>query len=94
MQKLLSVMKLPSVELGIIGFTQRMPVFPFVAFSVRDNDLIVVEGLTGEQKVTANAAADQVASYLKFFDLLLGASAIGEEARRLIAAAAASLRSN
>jgi transcriptional regulator with XRE-family HTH domain len=93
LEKLLSVMQLPSVELGVIGFAQRMPVFPFVSFSVRDNDLIVIEGLTGEQKITASAGADQVASYLRFFDLLLGVSATGEEARRLIAAAAASLRS-
>ena len=56
LEKLLSVMQLPSVELGVIGFTQRMPVFPFVSFSVRDNDLIVIEGLTGEQKITASAA--------------------------------------
>jgi transcriptional regulator with XRE-family HTH domain len=93
LEKLLSVMQLPSVELGVIGFAQRMPVFPFVSFSLRDNDLIVIEGLTGEQKITASAGADQVASYLRFFDLLLGVSATGEEARRLIAAAAASLRS-
>jgi hypothetical protein len=50
-------MQLPSVERGVIGFTQRMPVFPFVSFSVRDNDLIIVEGLTGEQRFTVSAAA-------------------------------------
>ena len=84
LEKLLSVMQLPSVELGIIGFAQRMPVFPFVSFSVRDNDLIVIEGLTGEQKLAASAAADQVASYLKFFDLLREAASTGAEAEAII----------
>jgi hypothetical protein len=93
MEKLLAVMQLPSVELGIIGFGQQMPVFPFVSFSVRDDDLIVIEGLTGEQMFTAGKAADQVASYLRFFDLLRVAAATGAEARRLIATAAADLRS-
>ncbi|HEV2375964.1 MAG TPA: hypothetical protein VGS19_27825 [Streptosporangiaceae bacterium] len=49
MAKLDAVSRLPSVELGIIGFAQRMPVFPFVAFSVRDDNLVIVEHLTGEQ---------------------------------------------
>ena len=84
LEKLLSVMQLPSVELGIIGFAQRMPVFPFVSFSVRDNDLIVIEGLTGEQKLAASAAANQVASYLKFFDLLREAASTGAEAEAII----------
>jgi len=84
LEKLLSVMQLPSVELGIIGFTQRMPVFPFVSFSVRDSALIVVEGLTGEQKLTASVAADQVASYLRFFDLLRESASTGDEAAAVI----------
>ena len=92
LEKLLAVMQLPSVELGIIGFGQRMPVFPFVSFSVRDDDLIVIEGLTGEQKFTTSNAADQVAPYLRFFDLLRESAVTGDEARRLITSAAADLR--
>lgn len=92
LEKLLAVMQLPSVELGVIGFGQRMPVFPFVSFSVRDDDLIVVEGLTGEQTFTVGKDADQVASYLRFFDLLREAAVTGDQARALITSAAASLR--
>jgi transcriptional regulator with XRE-family HTH domain len=84
LEKLLSVMQLPSVELGIIGFSQRMPVFPFVSFSIRDDDLIIVEELTGEQKFAAKAAPDQVASYLRFFGLLRDAAVTGAQARSLI----------
>jgi hypothetical protein len=92
LEKLLSVMQLPSVELGVIGFAQRMPVFPFISFSVRDDDLIVIEGLTGEQKLTASGSADQVASYLKFFDLLREAASTGPEAQAIIERALESLR--
>jgi hypothetical protein len=92
LDKLLAVMQLPSVELGVISFSQRMPVFPFVSFSVRDDDLIVVEGLTGEQKFTAGMSADQVTSYLRFFDLLREAASTGDEARRLVTLAARDLR--
>jgi diketogulonate reductase-like aldo/keto reductase len=53
LSKLLSVIQLPALELGIIGFSQPMPVFPFTAFSVRDDDLIVIERLTGEQYLRA-----------------------------------------
>jgi transcriptional regulator with XRE-family HTH domain len=84
LEKLLAVMQLPSVELGVIGFAQRMPVFPFVSFSVRDNDLIIVEGLTGEQKFTVSTSADQVASYLRFFDLLREAASTGPDAAAII----------
>jgi transcriptional regulator with XRE-family HTH domain len=92
LEKLLAVMQLPSVELGVIGFSQRMPVFPFVSFSVRDDDLIVVEGLTAEQKFTTGMSADQVTSYLKFFDLLRGAASTGGEAVAVIQRAREELR--
>ena len=85
-------MQLPSVELGIIGLSQRMPVFPFVSFSVRDDDLIVIEGLTGEQKITASTSADQVASYVRFFDLLREAASTGSESEAIIDLALESLR--
>jgi hypothetical protein len=92
LEKLLSVMQLPSGELGVIGFAQRMPVFPFVSFSVRDNDLIVIEGLTGEQKFAASAAKDQVASYLRFFDLLRETASTGAEAGAIVERSLESLR--
>lgn len=86
--KLLSIAALPSVELGIIGFSQRMPVYPFTAFSVRD-DLVVIDHLTGEQPISA---PDEVASWLRFFDLLREAASNGDEARELILRAMSDLR--
>jgi hypothetical protein len=38
LSKLLSVIRLPALELGIIGFSQPMPVFPFTAFKSGHHD--------------------------------------------------------
>ena len=87
LDKLLSVTRLPAVELGIIGFAQPTPVFPFTAFSVRNDDLIVIERLTGTalKKTVRGPAAPCAASPRT--------SGHGTEARRLMATAAESLRS-
>jgi Domain of unknown function (DUF5753) len=90
--KLLSVIRLPTLELGIIVFSQPMPVFPFTAFSVRDNDLIVIERLTGEQYLWAEESPEEVASFLKFFDLLREAASTGTEAETIIQRALESLQ--
>ena len=92
LNKLLSVMRLPAVELGIIGFSQPMPVFPFTAFSVRDEDLVVIERLTGEQYLRADESPEEVAAFLKFFDLLRGATSTGTEAEAIINRALEDLR--
>jgi transcriptional regulator with XRE-family HTH domain len=92
LDKLLSVMRLPAVELGIIGFSQPMPVFPFTAFSVRDDDLIVIERLTGEQYLRAEESPDEVSAFLKFFDLLREAASTGSEAEAIIQRAHETLR--
>lgn len=90
--KLLSVIRLPTLELGIIGFSQPMPVFPFTAFSVRDNDLIVIERLTGEQYLWVEESPEEVASFLKFFDLLREAASTETEAEAIIQRALESLQ--
>lgn len=87
LHKLLAVDALPSVEVGIIGIHQHMPVFPFTAFSVRD-ELIVIDHLTGEQTIDNT---DEVASWLRFFGLLRDAASTGADAHRMIRAAIASL---
>jgi transcriptional regulator with XRE-family HTH domain len=84
LEKLLSVIRLPALEMGIIGFSQPMPVFPFTAFSVRDDDLIVIERLTGEQYLRAEESPEEVAAFLKFFDLLREAASTGAQAEAII----------
>jgi transcriptional regulator with XRE-family HTH domain len=83
LRKLLVIDALPTVELGVIGFHQHMPVYPFTAFSIRD-ELVVIDHLTGEQTIDD---VDEVASWLRFFDLLREAASTGDAARRLIQSA-------
>ena len=92
LEKLLSVMSLPTVELGVVGFGQVMPVYPLTSFTVHDSDLIVIENLAGEDHLTVEAKPDEVAAFLRAFDMLREAASSGDEARRLITAAAAALR--
>jgi hypothetical protein len=69
-----------------------MPVFPFTAFSVRDQDLIVIERLTGEQYRRADESSEE-AAFLKFFDLLGDAASTGTEAEAIIQRVLEDLRS-
>jgi len=91
LEKLLAVMSLPSVELGIIAFPQRLPAYP-LGFRVYDDDLVVVESTVSENDYTAQDDPGKVAAFLKAFEALREAAATGDEARRLITAAAADLR--
>jgi hypothetical protein len=59
---------------------------------VRDDDLIVIERLTGEQYLRAEERPEEVASFLKFFDLLREATSTGTEAEAIIDRALESLR--
>ena len=61
-----------------------MPVVPFVAFPVRDNDLIVAEGLTEDQVFTTSTTPDQVVSYVRLFDLPREAASTGPGAAAII----------
>ena len=89
LDKLLAVSRLPAVELGVIGFSQRIPAYSIGGFRVYDDDLIVVESISAEPEITD---PDEVAVYLRAFDALRQSAVTGDEARRLITAAAADLR--
>ena len=89
--KLLSVIRLPAVELGVIPFSRRMPAYP-LGFRVYDDSLVVVESTVDEDEFTAEAHPKEVATLLAAFEALRQAASTGAEARRLIEAAAAELR--
>lgn len=82
--KLLSVIRLPSVELGVIGFGERMPAYALGGFRVYDDDLVVVESITGEKEYRAEAEPEEVAAYLEAFDALRQAASTGVDAEALI----------
>jgi transcriptional regulator with XRE-family HTH domain len=89
--KLLSVMRLPSVELGVIGFGQRMPAYP-LGFRVYGDNLVVVESLAGERYIEAAEEPKEVAAFLKAFGALRQAASTGDEAEAIIQRALDDLR--
>jgi len=89
--KLLSVMRLPSVELGVIGFGQRMPVYPF-GFRVYGDELIITESIAGERYHAVESDPDAVAAFLEAFNELRTAASTGDDAEAIIHRAIDDLR--
>ena len=81
--KLLSVARLPSVELGVIGFRQRMPTYP-LGFRVYGDELIVTESIAAERYHAVEAEPREVAAFLEAFDVLRAAASRGDEAEAII----------
>lgn len=88
LDRLLALAGLPAVELTIVPSDVRLPVFP-MGFRVYDDDLVIVESISDESRIED---ADNVATYVKLFDLLRQAGATGEEAASLIRGAVTDLR--
>jgi transcriptional regulator with XRE-family HTH domain len=87
LEKLRLYTEAANITLGIIPFGVQLGISPVAGFTTVD-DLTVVELPAGQDSVTARESAD----YDETFDLLMAEAVTGEEARRLIAAAAAGLR--
>lgn len=81
-------MDLPNVTLGIIPFGTELHVMPFNGFLLLDDNL-TVETWSGKDD---DPAGDEAAVHQRIFDLLMEEALTGEEARRLITAAAEALR--
>ena len=88
LDKLLAVSGLPAVELGVIPFGQRMPAYP-LGFRIYDEDTVVTESTSEDPDITD---PEQVAVYAGAFQALREVAVTGDDARRLIAAAAQALR--
>jgi transcriptional regulator with XRE-family HTH domain len=88
LDRLAGITGLATLELGIIPFNAAVPIFPLGGFRLHD-DLVFVESIVGEQQL---AEADDVVRYEKYMELLREAAVTGDEARRLITAAASDLR--
>jgi Domain of unknown function (DUF5753) len=83
LEKLLSVGRLPAVELGVIGFSQRMPTYP-LGFRVYGDDLIITESIAEERYYTADDEPDEVTAFLEAFGELRRAASTGPEAEAII----------
>jgi transcriptional regulator with XRE-family HTH domain len=77
---------MPNVTLGIIPLATELPLVPYNSFLLLDGDL-TVETLAGKDE-----ERDSSALYNRIFDLLMQEARTGDDARRLIAAAAGRLR--
>lgn len=86
LDRLAMVTGVPGVEVGIIPFTT--PMLPVSGFDLYDIDLVVVETLTGEQRLDE---PQEVAQYVRFFDQLRDAAATASDAVALIQRVAAQL---
>lgn len=87
LDRLVAVADLPTVELGIVPFP-AMPIMPLSNFYIHD-DVVYIETLTGEQQLVE---PNEVAVYVKAFDLLRPGALTGAEAVTFIQRVAAELR--
>lgn len=88
LDRLLAVLGLPSLELGIVPFTALVPLCPLSGFAIHDQDLVVIETVTGETQISD---PEEIARYERIFELLREAASYGEQAAALIRKAMQSL---
>ena len=81
LDRLISFAALPSLVIGVVSRAVPMPIAPLANFAVYDNDFVLFETLTGEQRLDDQ---DEVAIYIKAFDQLRDASTTGQGALDLI----------
>jgi transcriptional regulator with XRE-family HTH domain len=90
--KLLSLLRLPAVEMGVIPFSQPVPAYTLGGFRVYDDDMITVESIAGERDFTADQEPETVAAFLEAFGALRQAASTGDEAEAIIRQALEDLR--
>lgn len=88
LDRLLAADGLPALELTIVPFTAQVPVYPLSGFVIYDDQLVLVESLTGEQHLID---PDEIARYTSWFSLLRSAGVRGRNAAALIRQAMTSI---
>ncbi len=81
LDRLISFAELPSLQFGVVPRSVAMPVAPLACFAVYDDEFVLAETLTGEQRLDDPA---EVTIYIQAFDQLRQASATGPGALALI----------
>jgi hypothetical protein len=81
---LLEAALLPSVSFGVIPFTADRPAWPLEAFTIFDDERVLVELLSAQVTVTAPS---EITLYVRAFEKLADLAVYGPEAAALIAAA-------
>jgi hypothetical protein len=81
LDRLISFAELPSLTFGVVPRDTPMPIAPLACFAVHDNESVLIETLTGEQRIDD---PDEVAVYVTAFDHLRAAAATGPDAVAVI----------
>ncbi|MEY9944043.1 helix-turn-helix domain-containing protein [Kitasatospora sp. GAS1066B] len=89
LDRLAGLIGMPTVQLGIIPLGVPMTITPRHGFWIYDERLVIVETITAEMWLDD---ADDIAMYGKVWERLDRAAVYGSRAHRVIAAAAAALR--
>jgi hypothetical protein len=70
-----------NVKFGVLGFDAEWPVFLDHGFWIIDDDLVIVETLAAELRLTR---PDEIQTYARVFSQLAAIASYGAEARKLI----------
>lgn len=81
LDRLISFAELPSLVIGVVPRAVPMPIAPLGCFALYDDEFVLIETLTGEQRLDDQ---DEVEIYVKAFAQLRAASATGVDAVGLI----------
>ncbi len=82
--KLLSLLRLPAVELGVIPFSRQVPAYTLGGFRVYDDDQVTVESIAAEKDYMADQEPEAVAAFLEAFTALRQAASTGAGAEAII----------
>jgi hypothetical protein len=90
LDRLLSVTGLSSVQVGVVPLAAPMPVAPLCGFTLLDDEFVLVETMTGEQRLDG---PHEIAVHVTASRQLLHAALTGSDAAALIGRVRAGLRS-
>lgn len=88
LDRLLALTGYPNVEIGVIPFTAKMPIYPLTTFILYD-DHVLIESITAQQRLDS---PDDVQAYESYFEELREAAVTGHELETLLARISATLR--
>lgn len=79
--RLVGLCALRSLSIGIVPMTSHLPLIPMGGFIIYDDDLVVLETLSGEEQVSSS---EDIAQYSASFVAVSKAAVYGSEATRLL----------
>jgi len=88
LDRLLALTGYTHVEIGVVPFTAKMPIFPLTTFILYD-DHVLIESITAQQRL---ASPDDVKAYETYFEQLREAAVTGHELETLLTRISTALR--